>query len=416
VGTVPNRASQKLNKIVIMRLGFGDLLEVFLIAAVACVLFIRFALAATGYPQLGGGGLHIAHMLWGGLGMLVALVLVFVSLGRRGFFVAALIGGLGFGAFIDEIGKFVTSNNDYFYQPAVAMIYVAFMLLYVAGRMIEHLVRPSSRTYLANALELLKEAAARDLSTHEKQRAHAYLRLAGSEPLAPAIAAVLDQAEAVPVAPPGRLTRLAQRARAAYARVAYTRVFTAVLVWFFVVGSLLTLLSTMLRIGGATRIVLAAMIAIALAAALIRLFRSGAGRRRKVIVAAVLVLVSASLVAAALWQSPDAKLQSEGFVQWCDTISALAVGGLVLTGIWRLQVSRLAAYRWFLRAVLFEIFFAQVFAFYRDQFWALVGLLVSILIWAVLHYAVRQEEMAALDAPAEGQETPVTAVAGIPPA
>jgi hypothetical protein len=103
-------------------------------------------------------------------------------------------------------------------------------------------------------------------------------------------------------------------------------------------------------------------------------------------------------------------------VQWCDTISALAVGGLVLMGIWRLQVSRLAAYRWFLRAVLFEIFFAQVFAFYRDQFWALIGLLVSILIWAVLHYAVRQEEMAEPGGPAEGEEAAVTATAGAPPA
>ena len=55
----------------------GELLELFLVAAVASVLAIRAFLAATGYPQLGGDGLHIAHMLWGGGLMLVALLLLF---------------------------------------------------------------------------------------------------------------------------------------------------------------------------------------------------------------------------------------------------------------------------------------------------------------------------------------------------
>ena len=44
----------------------GELLELFLVAAVCAVLGIRAFLAAAGYPQIGGSGLHIAHMLWGG--------------------------------------------------------------------------------------------------------------------------------------------------------------------------------------------------------------------------------------------------------------------------------------------------------------------------------------------------------------
>jgi len=44
----------------------GDLLEMMLVFAVATILVIGALLALTGCPQLGGGGLHIAHMLWGG--------------------------------------------------------------------------------------------------------------------------------------------------------------------------------------------------------------------------------------------------------------------------------------------------------------------------------------------------------------
>ena len=86
-------------------------LESLLWSAVATVLVIRAFLASTGYPQLGGGGLHIAHMLWGGLLMLVALVLTLALLGHDSKRVAAIIGGIGFGTFIDELGKFITSDN-----------------------------------------------------------------------------------------------------------------------------------------------------------------------------------------------------------------------------------------------------------------------------------------------------------------
>ena len=39
--------------------------ELFLFAGIATVLITRAYLAATGYPQIGGGALHIAHVLWG---------------------------------------------------------------------------------------------------------------------------------------------------------------------------------------------------------------------------------------------------------------------------------------------------------------------------------------------------------------
>jgi len=121
-----------------------DLLEMMLVFAVVTVLLIRVFLALTGYPQVGGGGLHIAHMLWGGLGMLaaVSLLLTFWSPAMRQL--AAAIGGVGFGFFIDELGKFITSDNDYFFQPTIALMYVLFVLLFLAISALR--AKPLSRT------------------------------------------------------------------------------------------------------------------------------------------------------------------------------------------------------------------------------------------------------------------------------
>jgi hypothetical protein len=109
-------------------------LEIFLMSAIATILITRIYLIVTGYPQIGGGNLHIAHMLWGGLLMLVALVLFISYLNIPMRISASLVGGIGFGLFIDEIGKFVTADNDYFFQPTFAILYVIFVALFMVVR------------------------------------------------------------------------------------------------------------------------------------------------------------------------------------------------------------------------------------------------------------------------------------------
>lgn len=109
-------------------------LEIFLLSAIATILITRLYLILTGYPQIGGGSLHIAHMLWGGLLMLAALIgfISYLNIPMR--VSAALVGGIGFGLFIDEVGKFVTADNDYFFQPTFAILYVLFVGLFLLIR------------------------------------------------------------------------------------------------------------------------------------------------------------------------------------------------------------------------------------------------------------------------------------------
>src|SRR3989475_9209829 len=164
----------------IRNLDAGKMLETFLVSAVAAFLGVRFFLGLTGYPRLGGGGLHIAHMLWGGTLMVAAVLLLLSNLGQRIRRAAAVVAGLGFGLFIDELGKFITSDNNYFYRPAIALIYVVFVLLFLWWRSLERHRVWDEQTYLANALMLLQDAALHDLDPTEKYHLVRWLRQSGA--------------------------------------------------------------------------------------------------------------------------------------------------------------------------------------------------------------------------------------------
>ncbi len=135
----------------------AEFVENFLIATVVAILATRWYLELTGYPQLGGGGLHIAHMLWGGLLLVIALLMNLLLLDRRVLNSSAVIGGVGFGLFIDELGKFITADNDYFYQPTIALIYLILILLYLGLRTVIKYSEISPEEYLANALHLVSD-------------------------------------------------------------------------------------------------------------------------------------------------------------------------------------------------------------------------------------------------------------------
>ncbi|NUS71891.1 MAG: hypothetical protein HOQ05_00635 [Corynebacteriales bacterium] len=106
-------------------------LRLFLLTSVATVLIVRQFLDLAGYPQVSGGGLHIAHMLWGGLFLAGAVLWLLLRTDDTARMRACVLGGIGFGLFIDEIGKMVTDKSDYFYRPAAGLIYLSFVVLTV---------------------------------------------------------------------------------------------------------------------------------------------------------------------------------------------------------------------------------------------------------------------------------------------
>ena len=89
----------------------------------ATVVVVRLFLQLTGYPQVGSSELHLAHLLWGGLALFIAALLPLILANRWAYTAGALLSGIGVGLFIDEVGKFITQNNDYFYPPAAPIIY-----------------------------------------------------------------------------------------------------------------------------------------------------------------------------------------------------------------------------------------------------------------------------------------------------
>jgi hypothetical protein len=167
----------------------------FLASAVVTVLLVRAFLAAAGYPQIGGGGLHIAHVLWGGLLMALAFVLLLSFAGPVARPIGAVVGGIGFGLFVDEVGKFVTSDNDYFYEPTAALIYVVVVVLALVGEVL-HGRRPHHPSeHLAGAADQAVAGLVGGFTTRTRAQARELLQRAGPVRGSAEVRALLDVVE-----------------------------------------------------------------------------------------------------------------------------------------------------------------------------------------------------------------------------
>jgi hypothetical protein len=149
----------------------------------ATVILTRLFLELTGYPQLGNENLHIAHVLWGGLILFLASLIALTFANRSVYPVVAILSGIGMGLFIDEVGKFITRTNDYFYPAAAPIIYGVFLISVFVYLEIRSFQPVSARQSLYTALEMLMQAVDQKLNAGQKSLLQAELQEA--EELAP---------------------------------------------------------------------------------------------------------------------------------------------------------------------------------------------------------------------------------------
>jgi hypothetical protein len=182
------------------------------IAGIATVLVTRVYLAAAGYPQVGNGTLHIGHVMWGGLLMIVALTVALVWFGAAARTATALLGGVGIGLFVDEVGKYLTRTGDYFFRPAAAIIYLVFALLLVAASLLgrDRAAQADADVRLAMAARIAADGLTGGLTARERERA---VQLLEHCPETDGRDAVLRLLQDAPGREPGRLARQGETLR-----------------------------------------------------------------------------------------------------------------------------------------------------------------------------------------------------------
>lgn len=148
----------------------NEYLLITLISFAASVSLTRLFLELTGYPQLGSGDLHIAHVLWGGLFLFFGSLLPLIFVNRWSLDLSALFSGIGFGLFIDEVGKFITQSNDYFYPSAAPIIYVFFLLTVLLYIRVQRPQVNNERIYMYRVFRELEELLDNDLSIKENDQ------------------------------------------------------------------------------------------------------------------------------------------------------------------------------------------------------------------------------------------------------
>ena len=150
--------SKRRTRLVVEREDAGNFLLVSLISFAATVILVRWFLELTGYPQVGNSTLHIAHVLWGGLLLFVAVLIILIWDNPGFMLVAAALSGIGMGLFIDEVGKFITQSNDYFFPAAAPIIYGFFLVTVLIYILVRRPDEDDPRRAMVHALETMQDA------------------------------------------------------------------------------------------------------------------------------------------------------------------------------------------------------------------------------------------------------------------
>ncbi|BCJ30403.1 hypothetical protein [Actinocatenispora sera] len=318
----------------------GRNMQLMVLAGIVTVLVTRLYLAATGYPQIGGGSLHIAHALWGGLLMLIGLVVALLFADRTARLVTALAGGVGLGLFVDEVGKFITRTNNYFFAPAAGVMYLLFAALVLLVLKVRTRRRGGPAADAAAAAVLAAGGLTGGLTV--RQRSEAMRLVADREDAAALgvrylIAAAPSRSELRPAA--SRLDPLRRFVR-------------RVVNWRFLPPVLIGVLSV-------SRVVVAVVFVVQAIVALANDDQSLLGRE------------FGAVLASALTRTAEAVLSVIGALRW--------------------RRNRASGYRWLIAALYVNLFVTQLFNFTDSQFGALADLPSVLVMLGLLTYWRRRD-------------------------
>jgi len=223
-----------------------------LVGFAATVITVRWFLSVTGYPRLAGGELHIAHVLWGGLLLFAAAVTPLVIANRWASDAGAILAGIGVGLFIDEVGKYITQANDYFFAPAAPIIYSIFLLLLLLYVRVRRETAQSVRHDLYAAIDALGRVVDHELDARRYRELRGRLTHARDQAddrkrsrLAAALLEFVDAEYAnLRDRPPNRLERWSERLRTFEARwltLGRIRLFFAAVLMAMAIGAFLVI-------------------------------------------------------------------------------------------------------------------------------------------------------------------------------
>ncbi len=165
-----SRPSQRPNRRPVEQNFAERYLLLMIISFGASVTLTRFYLELTGFPKIGNGTLHIAHVLWGGLLLYVGALFPLIFANRWAYRASAVLTGIGVGLFIDEVGKFITESTDYFYPIALPIIYAFILLSVWIYLQVKREEQRDTRAELYRALDDMKEVLDNDLDANERTR------------------------------------------------------------------------------------------------------------------------------------------------------------------------------------------------------------------------------------------------------
>ena len=152
-----------------VRRGNADFLFTTMLISFAIALIgTRVFLNLTGWPQIANDLFHIAHVLWGGIIMFIALMWVLLYRGKFVLIAGSVLAGIGWALFIDELGKFITVTNNYHFRPAAPLIYLTFVIALLVSVYLKRNHTDSVKSKLYDAMERLEEAVEGDMDYKER--------------------------------------------------------------------------------------------------------------------------------------------------------------------------------------------------------------------------------------------------------